>query len=256
MIWIGSRTSIKIADCIIVLDRQTESLLNHQFPRKRVHRLANPLDLDTLGYSDGVDEDIPVAASLAEEASLKVIFVGRIVKTKGVELLVRAASQNSGVLINLVGPVLEEYGKRLIEIAKTRDEGRWLTLTGELSRTQVQAEISSADVVALPSLQIYEAFPYAVLEGMAHGKPIIATSVGAIPDMIGVGTNEISGICLEPGNEKQLELALGYLRDHPDERKAMGINGHSRVRLLFDSSFLSEQLRQVWLSVPGRFSTP
>lgn len=252
MIWSASKIAVNLADTIIVLDRETEALINHQFPGKQVHRLANPLDVDSMKYSQRIDDNNALVAGRKQEASFKLVFVGRVVREKGVELLVRAASRSSRVLINLVGPVLDEYRERLIRIAKARDEGRWLNFTGEVSRTRVQDEISCADALALPSLQVYEAFPYAVLEGMAHAKPILATNVGAIPDMIGVGTGEIAGICVEHGNEQQLETALKHLRDHPDERKAMGINGQRRVRLLFDSSLISEQLRQIWLSVSGR----
>ena len=111
-----------------------------------------------------------------------------------------------------------------MNIAQARDEGRWVSFTGE-DLVLASSSNSSADVVALPSLEVYEAFPYAVLEGMAHGKPILATNVGAVPDMLGVGTDEIGGICIEPGNEQQLELAIIRLRDHPDEGKHLALMG-------------------------------
>jgi glycosyltransferase involved in cell wall biosynthesis len=156
---------------------------------------------------------------------------------------------NPGTSIVLVGPVTADYRKELETISRLRDEGRWLHFAGELTREEVRMQISLADLVTLPSLPVYEAFPYAVLEGMALGKPVLATMVGAVPDMLGIGRDDAAGICVEPGDEGALFRAIHALRQNPQLMIAMGSNGIRRVREFFDAASIANQLKWIWLSI-------
>jgi glycosyltransferase involved in cell wall biosynthesis len=162
---------------------------------------------------------------------------------------VSAAAASPGTSLTLVGPVMQDYRDELERVARTGGDGDWLRFSGELPHARVLEEISRADVLALPSLRVYEAFPYAVLEGMACGKPILATSVGAVPDMIGTGDRDAAGICVEPGDVPQLVDAVKQLRDNKDMRIQMGKNGEARVQTYFDAEKISKQLSELWLSI-------
>lgn len=77
--------------------------------------------------------------------------------------------------------------------------------------------LSGSDIFLLPSRT--EAFPYAILEAGMTGRPIIATSVGGVPEAIHDMQN---GILVHPKNPKEIAEAILYLLDHKDKQKEFG----------------------------------
>lgn len=104
----------------------------------------------------------------------------------------------------------------------------------------------AADIVCLPSF--YEGLPYAISEGMAAGKPVVATSVGGVPEMIGP---ECGGLLIEPGDPMALADACVALRD-PSEREAMGAAGRRRAEELFSMEAMLEGSERVLARVVAR----
>lgn len=91
-------------------------------------------------------------------------------------------------------------------------------------RTDVAELLRLMDVVALPSLQ--ESFPRVPLEAMAMGVPVVATTVGGIPESVADGE---TGILVPPADASALRAALERLRASPPLRKRMGEAGRRRV---------------------------
>ena len=87
--------------------------------------------------------------------------------------------------------------------------------------------MESLDVFVMPSFS--EATPNSVLEAMACGKPIIASDVGGIPDMIGAE----SGIVVPPGDMEALAEAMLRLARDGDLRSRMGAAAKERYESLF-----------------------
>jgi glycosyltransferase involved in cell wall biosynthesis len=83
------------------------------------------------------------------------------------------------------------------------------------------------DVFVLPSLT--EGTPNAIVEAMAHQKPIVATSVGGIPDLVSSDT----GLLVTPGDIEALQKALAKLAAEVDTRHAMGVAARKRYEKLF-----------------------
>lgn len=81
--------------------------------------------------------------------------------------------------------------------------GARVTFTGWLDADAVQRELRSADVLVLPSHS--EGLPLSVLEGLAHGLAVVATPVGAIPEVIADGE---TGLLVPPGDPRSLASAL------------------------------------------------
>jgi len=95
-----------------------------------------------------------------------------------------------------------------------------------------------------------DAFPNAVLETMALGKAVIATSVGGIPDMIEDG---VSGLLVPPGDETALTAAIVALLSDPARRSALGEAARERVAAHFT---LSEQASRLTALIEEGFGAP
>jgi glycosyltransferase involved in cell wall biosynthesis len=69
------------------------------------------------------------------------------------------------------------------------------------------------------------------MEAMAAGLPVVATNVGAIPELVRHG---IDGMLAAPGNADKIAQAMTWLCEHPKEARAMGAQGRARARDSFD----------------------
>jgi glycosyltransferase involved in cell wall biosynthesis len=97
-------------------------------------------------------------------------------------------------------------------------------------REDVAAVMAAADVVLLPSWT--EGLPRSLMEAMALGKPVVATPVGGIPELVRQG---IDGLLVSPGDVNGLVSALRELRG-PETRVRMGRAGQERVRERFTTT--------------------
>jgi glycosyltransferase involved in cell wall biosynthesis len=88
---------------------------------------------------------------------------------------------------------------------------------------------SSSDVVVLPSL--LENFPIVALEALSSGKPVIASNVGGIPEVV---KNNENGILVDPANVDQMIDALLCLLENSSMRNSMGNMGRKLVEEKFD----------------------
>ncbi len=171
----------------------------------------------------------------------KVLFVGHVIKTKGVYELVKSCSNVPGVQeLLIVGPCSKEIKNDLISLAKERDGGQWMHFLGEIPRDAVFDYYRKCSVFVLPSYT--EGFPYVVLEAMAFGCPIIATEVGAIPQMI---TKE-TGILIPSQNEERLTDAISYLINDAIKASELGANARREVVRKYGTSTVMKQYEQVW----------
>ncbi len=84
--------------------------------------------------------------------------------------------------------------------------------------------------------------PYAVLEAMAAGVPVVATDVAGIPEMIPDG---VAGILARPGDHQALASAIGSLLDDEEKRRRMGAAARKRVTERFDARRTTEDLLEV-----------
>ena len=102
-------------------------------------------------------------------------------------------------------------------------------------------EMLSAGIFILPSYT--EGFPNVILESMTCGCPIIATSVGAIPEML----SEDSGVLVEPGNVEMLKEAINFLLNDRTLANIYGENAKKRVKDNYSIPIVWEKLEDIWL---------
>ena len=97
-----------------------------------------------------------------------------------------------------------------------------VTVQNGLTDAELAALLASAQVMCVPSL--YEGFSLPTVEAMACGTPVVASRVGALPEVVGD-----CGCLVEPGDVGALVEAIGALLESPDERERLGAAGRARA---------------------------
>lgn len=158
----------------------------------------------------------------------RIVFVGRLRSPKRVDLALealrrlRAAVPEATLDVAGDGPLrseLEELATRLGVADRVRFLG---------SRTDLPGLLLDAHCLVLAS--DYEGCPLSVLEAMAAGVPVVATSVGGIPELVVDGE---TGVLTPPGDAEGLATALRDVLSSPGRAQLLGENGRARARRLF-----------------------
>lgn len=150
------------------------------------------------------------------------IYVGRLLSIKGVRTLIEAARLNRQARILIAGDGELEAELRNAVVEQKLDN---VTLLGFVETKKLMELISSANFTVFPA-ESYENYPMSIIESFMCAKPVIASNIGAIPDLV---VDHSNGLLFEPGNAVQLADRIQYLFEHPDEAAAMGMNGRASV---------------------------
>jgi rhamnosyl/mannosyltransferase len=154
-----------------------------------------------------------------------VLFVGRLVPYKGVDVLVDAAARLTAarVLIAGSGPLRPMLEAR----AAAAGLGDRVEFLGPLSESDLAAYLHACDVFVLPSVSRQETFGVVQLEAMACGKPVVSTDLPTgVP---WVNLHERTGLVVPPGDAEALAAALTRLLADPALRAQYGEAGRARV---------------------------
>lgn len=155
---------------------------------------------------------------------LRVLFVGNDVERKGLGTLIEAVGQLGGEAVLDVVSGDEVVAHDHVEPHRGVESGS----------ERLRRLYAGADVFALPTRA--DAVPWAVLEAMAAGLPVVASAVGAIPELVGE-----CGERVPPGDAEALAAALRRLRD-PQRRRALGEQAQARVAERYDSALQTPRL--------------
>lgn len=173
------------------------------------------------------------------------IFVGHIIPAKGIfELIQAIIAIGQNINLTMVGPVEADIKKQLIELASKKDYGSWLRLVGVKSKTEILDMMQRSHVLLLPSYT--ESFPNVILEAMACGCPVIATDVGAIPDMLDIQTENPAGVCLPTRDINGLKEAIELLLKDSLKRHQMAQNGKMKVLSNYTMSHIFSKYKNLW----------
>ena len=197
---------------------------------------------------NGIDTDIFRPMPEVEAEPRSIVWVGNSEdRNKGVKYLLEAAAllRDEGVDFRLVLKDRDrrhlKYAPSLLNQYKLGTRTTFLTRmpVGELARLYNRAEI-----VVSPSL--FEGFGLPAAEAMACGRPVIATTGGAFPEVIEDG---VSGVLVPPGDARALADAMRCLLDNPAERERLGKGGRERIVSTFNWPLAAEQTLEVYRSV-------
>jgi len=176
-----------------------------------------------------------------------VVFVGRLSEEKGIDTLIAAVRHLRSNRINI--PKIQIVGdgpfKRQLEnTIKTQGIDN-IELAGHKEHREITDIVRSARFVVLPSL-CYESFPLVIMEAYACGKPVVASRIGALAELVEGGK---TGLLFEPGNARDLATKIRWLHEHEDACVGMGMN----ARRVFDDKYTAkrnfEALMHIYKSV-------
>jgi glycosyltransferase involved in cell wall biosynthesis len=176
-----------------------------------------------------------------------VLYVGRLVDSKGVASLVRAAAHLPEVPFRIVGTGPE--AGRLKQLAAALGVKN-LEFRGRKEGTDLAAEYRGARFVVVPS-EWYEVFGLVVLEAYAYGNPVIATQIGGLPEVV---RNGETGVLVSARRSQQLAEAIGELWARPELAEQLGRTAREWV----ETDFTPEQhwagLQEVYLKAGANVS--
>ena len=241
--WWLMRLSLRFADTFLLLDQKSEEAALIATNGIHLKRIPNPVDIEMMRK---------IAASKCREPKehrpRRLVYAGWVVPTKGVRELVEACNviENVPFELDLVGNVLDAFGQELKTISAQRDGGKWLRFHGMRAHREALELIGKADIFILPSYT--EGFPNVVLEAMALGVPIIATRVGAIPEMLGENTENACGVLINPRSVAELHDALLDFLTHPEKAKGYGERAQRKASERYSMGEVMRQYMELWRS--------
>ena len=227
---------LRIADQIVVMDEKSHSVLRDNGCANVVY-VPNPLAPEVLEIAEVYKE---------EHKGRTLLFAGHVVENKGVVELVKACKDLDNVQLKLLGKVTPEMETRLGQLAGA-NAGEWLKIEGEKTFSEVIRAMCGCGIFVLPSYT--EGFPNVILESMACGCPIIATRVGAIPEMLNDGEETQCGICVPPKDVDALREAIVYFLKHVDEAERCGLRAQRRVKENYSIEQVCKCLGNLWKEV-------
>jgi glycosyltransferase involved in cell wall biosynthesis len=201
------------------------------------------------GYRDEQIKMIPNAVDLARfkedsrgdsSASPTVMFVGRLVPVKALDVLLEAwaridPAHDARLVFVGDGPVrasLESQAERLGVSSNVHFVG---------TVSDVRELLNAADIYVQCSYQ--EGLPNSVLEAMACGLPIVATRVSGNEDLV---ADEENGLLVPPGNAAELSAALERLLRDPALRRRMGVRSREKIVKQYELGQVLQQLEKVY----------
>jgi len=210
-----------------------DGMVDYGIPLEKIQVIHNAVDFSafTSLYSerDQVRKELGIGAD-----DVVIGFVGAMTEGKGIFELLKAfyglATRRSRLKLLYVGkgPDMEELKKEARVL-----EGR-VIFAGH--RRDVARMYAAMDVFVLPST-CREAFGMVLIEAMSMGKPVIATRIGGIPEIIEHGEN---GLIVPPGDSSALARAIWELTEVPSLREKLALNAIDSVALRFSDDVFGD----------------
>lgn len=220
------------------LKRELES--NKWFPQEKTSVIYNGIDADIFSHSKGISrtvlgipEDMPVIGAVA-----------RLEPTKGIKYLLEAAylidKEYDPVYFLIVG---DGPDREFLQ-----QQARMLGIEKKVIFYGFSSDIPSLlpvfDIAAIPSLR--EGLSIFCLEALASGRPVVASAVGGLPEIICPGK---TGLLVPPGDPESLAEALVVLLKNREMAASLGSQGKEMVVQYFTCSRMIERTKEIYTMV-------
>lgn len=197
--------------------------------------IAAGLPADKLALvRSGISAERPQVTPAAwDDARTKILFIGRLDRQKGYDLLLEAARRLEGkVHVRMIGSAVVGESQEI-------DVPPNVEMLGWQSRGAIEAQLEAADVAIVPSR--WEGFGLVALEAMRARKAVIAFAVGALPEIV---EDNVTGFLCSPVSVDSLVSTLQRSTEAPLEK--MGQSGHQRFRKHFSVETMHRLLNSVY----------
>jgi len=171
----------------------------------------------------------------AEQTGEYIGFVGRVSPEKGVDTLVEAAKKLTDIQFKAAGA----YDRMQ---ALVTDSPENLGFKGHLNKDKLSEFYSKCRFIVFPSM-CYETFGLPIVEVALRGRPVIASRIGVLPEIVDDG---VTGLLFEPGNADDLAKKIRYLWDNPGLCRKMGQAGRGKALREYSPEKYYERLMAVY----------
>jgi glycosyltransferase involved in cell wall biosynthesis len=198
------------------------------------------------GFDPARIENVPNFVDLSGYAGLPekdyFCYIGRLSHEKGLDILIRAMARldEGRLLIVGRGPDEEDLKELAAELGTRRVE-----FAGFQSGAELERILADSQFVVLPS-RWYENLPFAIMEAFASSKPVVASRIGGIPEMVDDGIN---GLLFPTGDVDALAASLRRMLGDRRMREEMGRRGREKAERLYEREAHYAQLDRVYRAV-------
>jgi len=238
-VWLDNLTARLAVEIVAISEDTRRSLMRQGISSEKIRVICNGVVVssdanrnaaDRARNALGVEGDGPVVGTVA-----------RLCPVKGQREFILAAGQITVEFPNatfvIIGQDLEFDGHYRHELGQLV---RQLGLDGQLRFVGFKRDAArlmyAFDLFVLPSW--IEGLPVTILEAMAAGKPVVATTVGGVPELVLEGE---TGLLVPPRDSQRLAEAITKLLQQPDAARCMGESGRERVRREFSQKKMLDQ---------------
>jgi len=219
--WI-ERMALEASDRVIAVSSQSkgEILDNFDIPEEKLRVIHNGISLDVWKHSSAV----ATRKAFGIEGDY-IFFVGRTSRQKGMVHLLEAmkyVDEGVRLVCCTAAPDTPEIEEEIA--AKVKETPRCLWINTQLRKEQYIELYSNCTVFCCPS--VYEPFGIINLEAMACERPVVASRVGGIPEVV---VPDKTGFLVPPGDAKALAEALNRVLRNRDMARDFGLAGRRRV---------------------------
>ena len=235
------RRIVRSSDAVTVISSYTGQRLREYVPQ---------VETTTIPFGAAASRKVNAAAARVREAAddFELLFVGRLVRRKGVDVLLRAAQMLAGdprLRIRIVGGGPERQS--LEALAGELGVGDSVSFEGVIDEGKIDALFTQCDALVLPAIVTEtgdtEGLGVVLIEAMGYGKPVIASAAGGIVDVVSDGD---TGLLVPPGDATALAAAIRRAMDEPGTMAAIAKRGTAFADSAFGWDAIVGKLTQVY----------
>lgn len=218
----GLLRQLETAAAVVVPSQGFLGSVVDAFPslRDKMHCIRN-------GYDEAELSAVRAGPANSFQPDVTALCIAALIPKKGIDVLLRGLNQcTSGQLkLRLIGegPLRQE----LESLSATLGLSDRVSFLGPKNREGVLHELARCDLLVMPSRHPSESFGLAVLEAMACAKPVVASAIGGLPELVG---DRETGLLVRPEDPSALARALDLLASDPAMRSSLGAAGLLRAK--------------------------
>jgi len=166
-------------------------------------------------------ETFPANPHCTSKDVFSILYAGRLTKIKGVHVLLAAFKTlpYPHAQLRIAGEGSYEHTLRTLAQGDPR-----ITFLGKKTQAELRTLYATSDLLAVPSIY-YEILGNVILESMSCGTPVVASTIGGIPEIV---QDHVTGLLIKPHSSMELQTALTWCIEHPRELAAMGKTAFTR----------------------------
>ena len=254
---------------------QTGPILKLEQACYRAHKYVHAISRDVLDRAEsdfgkagaakvvhlGVQDQTRGRRARLFGSRVRVLFVGRLERRKGVDLLLDAAAKligerldiefdlvgSSSIHTELADQSYEQWFRRTF--AGQADILSRVSFAGQVNEDELHGHYAEATIFCLPSR--YESLGLVLMEAMSYGLPVIAADVGGMREVV---THRSDGLLFEPGNATSLADAIRLLTNRPQMRDAMSEAARKSFESRFATTVTVPQALSFYTSIARSFT--